>query len=93
MSSVERVARAMQAVSRPTVSPDQLTPGPRGSVGLIPIWKLYEPMAIAAIRAMREPTKVMLDAVQLDPYNDPMVSRGMNYTAWVEMIDAAIGEG
>lgn len=45
--------------------------------------------ATAAIQAMREPTKQMMDAAQLDPQDDPMVSRGMAYSAWVSMIDAA----
>ena len=49
---VERVARAMQAVSRPDVDPDKLTPGPRGSVGLMPVWALYEHMAKAALTAI-----------------------------------------
>lgn len=51
--AVERVARAMQAVSRPDVDPDQLTPGSRGSVGLMPVWRLYEHMARAALAAMQ----------------------------------------
>jgi hypothetical protein len=52
VATIERVCRAMQAGSRPNVNPDQLTPGPRGSIGLMPVWRLYEHMAIAAINAL-----------------------------------------
>lgn len=60
---VERVARAMQAVSRPDVDPDKLTPGPRGSVGLMPVWALYEHMAKAALSAIAPD----LTAARIDP--------------------------
>ena len=46
---VEQVARAMQAVSRPSIDPDQITPGPRGSVQPMRVWQLYEHMAQAAV--------------------------------------------
>lgn len=52
---IEKVARAMQAVSRPDVDPDKLTPGPRGTVGLMPVWRLYEHMAAAAVDALATP--------------------------------------
>ena len=51
---VERVARAMLAASRPNADPDELTPAPRGSFGLIPKWQLYDHLARAAIAAMRD---------------------------------------
>lgn len=50
---VEKVARAMQTVSRPDADPDKLTPGSRGAVGVRPVWQLYEHMARAAIAAMQ----------------------------------------
>lgn len=52
---LERVCRAMVAASRPTADPDRLTPAPRGSMGLIPIWRTYEHLARAAINAMEAP--------------------------------------
>lgn len=56
---VERVARAMMAVSRPNASPDDLTPAPRGQVGLMPKWKLFEHLAQAAIAAMRSTPEIV----------------------------------
>lgn len=50
---VERVARKMLAESRPTVNPDDLTPAPRGRLGLVPKWTLYAPLARAALLALR----------------------------------------
>lgn len=58
---VERVARAMLKASNPRVDPDALTPAPRGQAGLIPKWAMYEHLAKAAIKAMREPNDAMLD--------------------------------
>ena len=51
-AAVEAVARAMHKQSRPMSDPDKLQPKPRGQVGMEPLWKMYEPMARAAIRAM-----------------------------------------
>lgn len=65
---VEKVARAMAAQSRPDADPDRLTPLPRGAVGLMPVWRLFEPMALAAIRciaeATREASEGMLDVAE-----------------------------
>lgn len=105
---IERVARAMQAVSRPNVDPDQLTPGPRGmeAIGSFKVWMLYEPMARAAIEAMREPTQAMLEAARPYPAdlvelrNDPEFEEQMNYASladqqavradWQDMIEVAL---
>lgn len=48
---VEKAARAMMAESRPNADPDALTPAPRGTVGLVPKWRLFEHLACAAVRA------------------------------------------
>lgn len=63
-ASVERVARAMQAVSRPDVDPDKLTPGPRGSTGWVAVWRLYEDMARAAILALSEENAALRAALR-----------------------------
>ena len=60
---IERVARAMQAVSRPDVDPDKLTPGPRGSVALRPVWSLYSHMAEAAIGPVIEECARLCDEI------------------------------
>ncbi|QOT71932.1 hypothetical protein H5V43_01780 [Sphingobium fuliginis] len=53
-----------------------------------------ELLAVAVLKALREPSVEMLKAVDDDPYDDPMVARGRAYSAWVSMIDAALdGEG
>lgn len=46
---VERACRAMVTASRPMADPDKLTPAPRGSVGMVPIWRTYEHLARAAL--------------------------------------------
>lgn len=51
---IEAVARAMVAASNGTKDPDKLVPAPRGSVGMIPLWRSYEHLAQAALRAVRE---------------------------------------
>ena len=61
---IERMCRATQAVSRPDVNPDQLTPAPRGTVGLIPVWRLYEHMATAALDAIE--AAIRADQVERD---------------------------
>ena len=45
---IEAVARAWCESSGK--DPDKLTPAPRGVVGLVPLWTLFEPQARAAIR-------------------------------------------
>lgn len=77
---IEAVARALCWANG--MNPD-LTLGGDGKNFL---WHEYERPAIAAIRALRMPTKGMLDA----GYSRPALSkRGVAYTA---MIDAALGE-
>jgi hypothetical protein len=49
---VETIAKAMMAVSRPNANPDDLTPAPRGTIGFVPKWQLFEHLARAAITAM-----------------------------------------
>ena len=51
---VEAVARAMMAASRPNANPDDLTPAPRGTIGFVPKWRLFEHLARAAIAAMAD---------------------------------------
>jgi len=58
----ERIARAMCAASRPSSNPDDLTPAPRGRLGMIPKWRLYEHLALAAMKAMREIGPAAIDA-------------------------------
>ncbi|MFL5900929.1 MAG: hypothetical protein ACJ75S_06985 [Solirubrobacterales bacterium] len=49
---IEKIARAMLAVSRPGLNPDDLTPAPRGQLGMMPKWKLFEHLARAAYEVM-----------------------------------------
>ncbi|OHD05727.1 MAG: hypothetical protein A2095_04190 [Sphingomonadales bacterium GWF1_63_6] len=76
---IERVARALARRNYPGAS----------DADIDEMWEGWADDATAAIQAMREPTKQMMDTAQLDPQDDPMVSRGMAYSAWVSMIDAA----
>lgn len=46
---IEGVSRAILANSRPNADPDALTPGPRGTVDLVPKWVLAQHLAVAAI--------------------------------------------
>lgn len=48
---VEAACRAAVAASRPNADPDSLTPCPRGRIGMQPIWRLYEGMMRAGIKA------------------------------------------
>lgn len=52
---IEAACRAAVSASRPSADPDGLTPAPRGTDGLIPIWQTYwhfiEPAVTAAFRA------------------------------------------
>ena len=56
---VERVARAMMAASRPNANPDDPTPAPRGTIGFVPKWRLFEHLARAAIAAMPDRTALV----------------------------------
>lgn len=46
---VEIAARAMVRSSRPGADPDRPQPAPRGKSGIVPLWRLYEHMAEAAV--------------------------------------------
>ncbi len=73
-ADVERVARAMMAVSRPNAYPDDLTPAPRGSMGLVPKWHLFAHLAEAAIAAMQHNQNATDAALTPQPI-DPIVER------------------
>ena len=49
--AVEAMARAMLGSSRPNAGADDLTPASRGTFGAMPKWRLYEPLARAAVTA------------------------------------------
>lgn len=61
---IEEIARSMLAVSRPNANADDLTPAPRGSLGMIPKWKLYEHLAQAAYAVVRERIEEIGSAVE-----------------------------
>lgn len=54
-------------------------------------YEMFSGMAIAAIAAMRDPTKEMIDAVRM-MHGDQYVGIGMGVEAWTTMIDAALRE-
>lgn len=97
---IEVMARGMCAESRPKADPDALTPGPRGSVGSIPKWALFDPLARAARAALTaagyvvvpvEPTEAMVDA-GADAVDRTDFHGTQGYTAseaWRAMIKAA----
>jgi len=99
---VERVARAICAANESEVSgrqasPDDVPVSGRGAGQ--PLWKLYEPLARAAIAAMREPTEAMLKAGKV-PTREISLGNGTTATgfglwggersSWQAMIDKAL---
>jgi hypothetical protein len=94
---VERVARAicsktniaMEGVTEIHLdNPDYVIPAHKRTDGVaIPRWKLYVEQARAAIEAIRQPTKAMIEAGAKGSGEDSeMTALG----AWEEMIDAAL---
>ncbi|UAK23694.1 hypothetical protein [Sphingomonas nostoxanthinifaciens] len=93
---IERVARALCAVDNKDPNEFVDTPIPREvrvSVSprpKVPLWTRYERHSRAAIEAMREPTRAMMDAGFLANPNTEGLAPPVY--AWPAMIDAALAE-
>ena len=81
---IERVARAMTLISKE--NPDELYTGLVGRP--MPWWKVYVPEAVAAIKAMREPTRPMVDKAW-----EMMTSNLRHEEVYRHLIDAALAPG
>jgi hypothetical protein len=92
-SMIERVERAMCR----HIDPDDTASGRIHPSGLQlddgePYWLGYIEQAEAVILAMREPTQVMLRQAGGDLSSDRFTGLGMARSAWLDMIDAALGD-
>lgn len=95
---IERVARAICRLGHDeylSKDPDYIIPAAARTDGKpIATWRLFEGQARAAIEAMREPTRAMIEAVE----NDTVIQSGLDdcnrhgipFDAWDLMIDAAL---
>jgi hypothetical protein len=76
MQDVERVARALCEASGK--NPDKMTPAPRGVLGMVPLWALWEKQATAAISAMPNNLKHTTLAIAMHCGEDVGFDRGWN---------------
>ena len=84
---IEAVARAWCEASGK--DPDKLTPAPRGVVGLVPLWTLFEPQARAAIRVIA-PAVLEEAAIMMTPTNpkSDWTDYARNKARWADDIRA-----